>query len=253
MIMKNHVKKPTIGLSPNIANLLNDYLGTHKLFLNEDYSYAISQAGGLPLILPITDDANIVNAYVNLIDGLLLTGGDDVDPLLYGAEPSPRLMATKPERDRFEMALIKETLEQKKPILGICRGLQLLNVFLGGTLYQDIPSEVAGDLVQHRQHSKEHVATHSVDLVEGSHLKAIMRANTLLTNSFHHQSIKDLASGLKISAKSRDGIIEGIEMPDAKFVLAVQWHPECMVKTDAQMLQLFNHFVEAASAKGMAS
>lgn len=151
------------------------------------------------------------------------------------------------------IALIKEAILQKKPILGICRGLQILNVALGGTLYQDIPSEAPGNLVLHRQLSKEHVATHSVDILHGSKLKAIMQADSLLTNSFHHQSIKKLAPGLKISANSRDGIIEGVETSEANFIVAVQWHPECMVKSDSQMMHLFTHFVNAASPKETSS
>jgi putative glutamine amidotransferase len=252
--MKKNINKPIIGLSPNyISYAISESLGAQKLFINEDYIHAITQAGGVPLILPIAIDSATVIAYVTLIDGLLLSGGDDITPLLYGEEPSPKLMTTRPERDQFEIALIKETLKQKKPILGICRGLQILNVALGGTLYQDIPSEVPEKLVQHRQQSKEHVATHSVDLSAGSKMKAIMKSDTLITNSFHHQSIKNLAPGLEVVAKARDGIIEGIEMPDAKFVLAVQWHPECMVKSDSQMLKLFIHFVEAASTKEICS
>lgn len=235
--------KPIIGLtSHSISTTIADSLGTNKLCLNEDYIRSVELGGGIPIILPAIHELSGVARYVTLIDGLLLTGGDDVDPLLYGEEPSPKLMATKPERDRFELAIIREALKQSKPIFGICRGLQILNVALGGSLFQDIPSEAPGKLLLHRQLSKESVATHSVDLLPGSKLGRILQEKSVATNSFHHQAIKKLAPGLTATAFSRDGIIEGIEMAGNLFVAGVQWHPECMVSSDPKMLRLFTAF-----------
>jgi putative glutamine amidotransferase len=243
-------KKPLIGLSSNSyhGNAIG-LLGTHKLYLNEEYVHAIIQSGGTPLILPSISELDTIHAYVNMMDGLLLTGGNDVNPLLYGEEPSEKLNDTLPERDHFEISLIKATLEQKKPILGICRGLQILNVVLGGTLYQDISSEAPGHLIQHRQSSREHIGTHTVEIQRNSKLHEIFGTDSLITNSFHHQAIKKLAPCLDPTIKSKDGIIEGVEMAGPDFLVAVQWHPECMVKADSQMLKIFVHFVKAAAMK----
>ncbi|HEV8051270.1 MAG TPA: gamma-glutamyl-gamma-aminobutyrate hydrolase family protein [Parachlamydiaceae bacterium] len=241
-------KKPLIGITSRYINMrIGESLGTHKLCLNNDYIDSITEAGGIPLILPIVLNETAIQAYASVVDGLLLTGGEDITPQLYGEEPSTKLTATAPDRDYFELGLIKAVLAQKKPILGICRGLQIINVSLGGTLHQDIASEFANTCVLHRQQSLEHVGCHSVKLSEGSILQRIFDVDSLITNSFHHQSIKTLGSGLTPTAQTSDGIIEGVEMPQEKFIIGVQWHPECMLKSDPNTIKLFKSFIQAAS------
>lgn len=243
-----YTKKPLIGITSRYINMrTSDALGSRKLCLNNDYLDSIFLAGGIPLILPISQDEATIQSYANTVDGLILSGGEDIDPKHYGEEPGQHLGTVAQDRDHFEIGLVKAILDQKKPLLGICRGLQVLNVSLGGSLHQDIPSEFPGTSILHRQKSEEHAGSHRVDLLKGSKIHGIFATDSLMCNSFHHQSIKTLAPGLLSTALSSDGIIEGVEMPEANFVVAVQWHPECMVRNDPTMLKLFKSFIQAAS------
>jgi putative glutamine amidotransferase len=246
MEYKNKAKSPLIGISATILTIESGSLqGLERAAVGHDYIEAIRLAGGIPLVLPIVEDEEVVEKQMELMDALLLSGGYDVCPLFYHEEAKNGLEEIRPDRDAYEIRLLKSALEYKKPILGICRGLQLLNVAFGGTLYQDIRMELPSAL-QHNQNAKPEEATQTVTIVPGTQLQHIMKENALVTNTFHHQAIKNLAPGLIANAHARDGIIEGIEGVDDLFILGVQWHPELMVGKHPIMFKLFHAFVEAA-------
>jgi putative glutamine amidotransferase len=246
MKLKKKRELPIIGISASLLTIESGcFMGRERTFVGHDYIQAIAQAGGVPLVLPIIEDKKRLLCQVEIIDGLLLSGGYDVNPLQYGQEPEGHLEQVNQERDSYEMDLLRASYQLHKPILGICRGQQLLNVAFGGTLYQDIPSAFPS-AVQHRQKSKPDAATHTIDLVEGTLLQQLMGSKSVATNSHHHQAVKNVAPGFVVNALAKDGIIEGIEKKDSLFVLGVQWHPEFMTIKDPKMLRLFQAFVEAA-------
>ncbi len=207
--------------------------GTTRLFdgaprsgVNAAYVNAILRAGGIPLILPPVIRSADVSDVVDSLDGLLLTGGEDIDPARFGEAPHPKLGTVDPERDRFELAILQEAQRRSMPVLAICRGIQVVNVALGGTLWQDIPSQRPGGLV-HAARTPRDARAHPVELVPGSRAAQALAATRIEINSFHHQSIKDLAPGLSITGVAPDGEIESVEgPPDGPWLLAVQWHPE---------------------------
>lgn len=250
MQSKNQVKAPLIGISATLLMIESGcFMGRERAAVGHDYIRAVQQAGGVPIILPVINHSSLIHQQVEMIDGLLLSGGYDVNPLQYGEEPKKGLEAICPERDAYEMELVQLASHLKKPILGICRGLQLLNVALGGTLYQDIAMSLPNTL-QHQSRVKPDEATHSVSIMPGTLLQQIMNETTLLTNSFHHQAIKDLAPYLIVNAQAKDGIIEGIEYAkEEHFILGVQWHPELMFEKYPIMLKLFQALVEAAKER----
>lgn len=204
-----------------------------------DYIDAISLAGGIPIILPIIEDEASIRQQLQGVHVLVLTGGCDVNPKVYGEEPSPKLEAIVNERDTYDLRLIRIAVEMRIPILGICRGMQILNVAFGGSLYQDIAEVVS---IAHRQTMKRNEPCHKVNVVSPSLLHQIVGATSLLTNSFHHQAIKKLAPGFIVTATSSDGIIEALEKPGDTPILALQWHPEMMAAKDPQMLKIFQYF-----------
>ena len=215
--------------------------------LHTSYVRAVEKAGGLPLIFaPGTpDDAPQLLDHVR---GLLLTGGSDVDPALYGEARQPTLKRVIPERDAFEIALCHEALRRDLPVLAICRGQQVLNVALGGTLHQDIASQVPA-AIEHVGKGARWDTTHDVELLPGTRLRSILGNQTLAVNSFHHQAVKQVAEGLVVSARSPvDGVIEGLESRCHGFCLAVQWHPEDFVGRGPAFEPLFSALVEACSA-----
>lgn len=239
----NAMKKPIIGILANLHHYESGPLPYVDLCgLQRDYLYAIERAGGVPMMLPVVEDAATVRQQIAIVDGVVLSGGFDVNPAHYGEEPTALLEEIHPERDAYELMAIKISQDLGKPLLGICRGLQILNVAFGGTLYQDI-SHAPGERVKHRQKAQRFEPTHSVDVMEGTLLRKIVNTSSLATNSFHHQAIKQLAPGFVVNAQAKDGVIEGIELPGNKFVLAVQWHPEMMASTDPYAKALFSEFV----------
>lgn len=239
-------KKPLIGISANLLTVeAGLFAGQERTYVNHDYVTSILKAQGAPLLLPIISDDDMIAQQVDCVDGILLSGGYDVQPLFYGEEPQPYLEAICPQRDVYELKLIKYAVEQKKPILGICRGLQVLNVAFGGTLHQDISRQ--GGRLQHSQKAQKDVASHTVELVIGTQLQRLFDEEVIFTNSFHHQAIKDLAPGFIVSGKAKDGIIEGFEHPQ-EFIIGVQWHPELMVDRHPIMLKLFEALVAEASS-----
>ena len=234
--------KPIIGIPGNtLSYLSSEYSGVPVAYTPQGFVVGVQRAYGLPVTIPIGEPAN-AEEYIERIDGLLLAGGQDVFPLLYGEEPHPKLEVTNPERDYFELALIKEASKQEKPILAVCRGMQLLNVAFGGTLYQDL-SQNPSFTIQHVQPTFIEAASHTVSIDPESRLGAI-HGKTMIVNSFHHQGINSLADCFKAVAWSKDGLIEAFESMDKeKNIIAIQWHPEVLVEKEKQMQYLFDDFV----------
>jgi putative glutamine amidotransferase len=218
--------------------------------VRDTYTGAVRAAGGLPLILPIADDdPELIEDYLGAVDGLLFTGGGDVAPAYYGEAPDERCHAPERERDLFEIHLAGAALARRTPILGICRGIQLINVAGGGTLYQDIACR-PGTLPHHSSsHRERRKLIHAVRILPGTRLHAIIGVTQLTVTSTHHQFVKDLAPGFRITAESlEDGIVEGIERPEHPFLVAVQWHPERMYQDHPEHLALFRALAAAAGA-----
>lgn len=237
------LNKPIIGLtSTRFFVEGNSLTGMPKTFLNEDYTKAIETANGTPIILPSTNSVDLLNQYVDMCDGFVITGGRDVYPLLYNTSPNSKCKDFDKFVDESHIKLIKLALEANKPILGICRGAQLINVACGGTLYQDIDEEVPFKTHGHNFTFIRSDEVHYIKIEDNTILNNLF-GSKVSVNSIHHQSVKDLGKGLVISAVSSDGIIEGIEMPDKKFVLGVQWHPEMMLIKSDKMLCIFNNFI----------
>ncbi|HZK44410.1 MAG TPA: gamma-glutamyl-gamma-aminobutyrate hydrolase family protein [Syntrophomonadaceae bacterium] len=223
--------KPIIGITGNY-NYENDYY-----WLKRDYVASINEAGGTAIILPPVDDDQALNHYINLCNGFLFSGGGDMDPSYWQEEPESGLGEINPLRDRFEYKLIKKILGTSVPILGICRGCQILNVSLGGSLIQDLDSGYS-----HQQNAPRDYTFHAIIIKEGSILAKIVKKPNIRVNSFHHQAIKKLGQGLKVSAVAPDGTTEAIESQEHPFVIGVQWHPECL--TDKYSTYLFKALIE---------
>lgn len=236
------MKRPVIGLTPSLES------GEHKIYTPTSYPKAIIEAGGNPIFFNFTRDDDMIEAYADMVDGVLFSGGDDVDPASYGEEQIWGCGDVVPLRDAFEIKLLKVLLAKypEKPILGICRGCQVLNVGMGGTLYQDLKSQVPG-CIRHQQQQSSHYASHKAVVAEGSKLHAIYGSTEVMVNSFHHQAVKDLGSGLVITARASDGIVEGFEKPDHPYFVATQWHPERLVEGPhhPEHKPLFKSFVDA--------
>ncbi|GAF73006.1 unnamed protein product [marine sediment metagenome] len=210
-----------------------------------DYPLEVERAGGVPLVLPWTKDETVLAAALERVDGLLLSGGGDIAALAYGEEPHPRNRYEDPVRDAAEFAAIKLALKRKLPILGICRGIQSLNVALGGTLVQDVPSQVTG-AVQHYTYERETVLNHTIDIAKATLLHKLMGKTSMPVNSWHHQAVGKLGKGLKVNAKARDGVIEGVEAADKQAILALQCHPEDCAEDYPVFQKLFEWLVSAA-------
>ncbi|MGL6173873.1 MAG: gamma-glutamyl-gamma-aminobutyrate hydrolase family protein [Cellulosilyticaceae bacterium] len=234
--------KPIIGIPTHLMYVGSSPSGGKEIsYCNEDFSLAIYRAGGMPLLLPILESKDDILNQLLLCDGLLLPGGDDINPLLYGEEPSPHLGEVYAKVDHYELMLTRFALSSNKPILGICRGCQLLNISLGGNVYQDI-SEYPTPYLKHAQSARRFEATHTITFDPNSLLGKLFNP-TISVNSFHHQVIHTLGKDLIATAHAKDGIIEAIELPSKPFIVGVQWHPEIMVNGSDEMLPLFKQFI----------
>lgn len=230
--------KPLIGITSNLKDGV--------LSLSMDNVQSILGAGGNPIVLPNVAPEIVEDELAHAMDGLLVTGGGDLDPLTFGDEPKRNLGAVCPERDIFEISIIRKMLALNKPIFAICRGCQVLNVALDGDIYQDIYSEIERELLQHTQIAPRYHASHYVNIKKGSLLYQIVQTESFKVNSYHHQTVKNVSPYLKVAATSNDGLIEAIESNYHTFALGVQWHPENMVSVkDRYALSLFQHFVNA--------
>lgn len=240
------MKKPIIGIAGDIfiENKV-PVIGCEYDYFKNNYAEAIINGGGIPIYIPVVYDISILMDQLSICDGLLVPGGQDINPLMYGEEPKPLLQSTIPKVDKFQILLIKYALSSNKPILTICRGTQILNVALGGTLYQDI-SYAVNNPIQHNQLTELCNVSHSIEINKTSLLYKLF-GEYLLVNSAHHQCINKLGTGLSISALAPDGIVEGIESKNNKFVVGVQWHPEMLLGNESNMIPLFQKFIEATN------
>ncbi|PKG23213.1 gamma-glutamyl-gamma-aminobutyrate hydrolase [Niallia nealsonii] len=234
--------KPVIGITGAYVFHNKFMEGT---YVHHDYQKAIAANGGIPIILPFLEE-NLAEEMAEQCDAILFSGGEDIDPKFYGQDPHQKLAATIPLRDKWEIALLEKAMKKKKPILAICRGIQLLNVALGGTLIQDIPSDVKGS-IKHSQTVNRSWDSHWVILEKGSRLETILQAKKIRVNSLHHQAVDHLAESLRVTATSSDGIIEAVEHTYYEhFLLGIQWHPESMAATDETMNKIFAEFIKNA-------
>lgn len=238
-----------IGISTNFLTVdKGKFLGMERIYVNRDYVDAVLKAGGTPLLLPPVEDAEAIRRYTELCDGFILSGGGDINPILFGALPHPRLEEVHTSLDRSQWALTEAILNTSKPLLAICRGVQLLNVVLGGTLWQDM-GEVPHPTHLHSQIAPRADKFHPVDIVKDS-LACRLWGERMDVNSFHHQAIKEPGDRLRVVATAPDGIIEAVELTDRPFGLGVQWHPEMMLTATDEMLPLFRRLVTSCAGAG---
>ncbi|RPJ74030.1 MAG: gamma-glutamyl-gamma-aminobutyrate hydrolase family protein [Desulfobacteraceae bacterium] len=220
-------------------------LGHFMDYTFADYSQAILYAGGAPVILPAAQDEKSLERILGAIQGLILSGGPDIHPRRYGEEPLAGLGEVDEALDRMEILAAEMAVARDLPVLGICRGVQVLNVALGGSLYQDIPSQVA-ESICHTPKSDKAVNTHTVRIEAGSRLRRLLGKPQIWVNGKHHQAVKAPAEGLAVAARAKDGVVEALEHPGKRYVIGVQWHPEGTWRDDACSKKLFGSFVRAA-------
>ena len=233
------MRKPIIGITPSVDEEQN------RCLVQPGYLESIDRAGGLGLMLPLTDRDEDLDRFIQLCDGFLFVGGPDLEPWRYGQEILPECGPQNVQRDAMEWKLMQMALAADKPMLGVCRGIQVLNAVLGGTLYQDIPSQYETDLSHQMGEPPYNRTAHPIRIVEGTPLAELPMTEGV--NSRHHQAILDLATGLEVMAYAADGIIEAVRMPEKRFVWAVQWHPEAYWEEEGLHLALFRKLVEAAT------
>lgn len=245
------MKKPVIGITCdyeyNDAAIKSNNIADKALkwhVLSENYSLAIEKAGGIPLLLPVCHQEENYLELIELVDGVLITGGNDIDPLLFGEVDKGKCGRINPARDSQEIAIVKRIIERtNKPLLCICRGHQVLNVALGGTLYQDL--EEGCQTIEHmKSNYPMNLPSHHALIDRDSKLFNIFTNDKIGVNSFHHQAVKELGHNLKVTAKSDDGVIEAIEYNDGRFIIGIQWHPEKMYDSLQQQL-IFEAFIAA--------
>ncbi|MCP0885777.1 gamma-glutamyl-gamma-aminobutyrate hydrolase family protein [Ligilactobacillus sp. WILCCON 0076] len=219
--------------------------GYKRDYVNEDYITSIIQNGGLPILLPILDDEDDIKQQIDGIDALLLSGGHDIDPVNYNEEPTNKLGDTSLRRDSFDLALIKYARRRQIPILGICRGCQVINVFKGGTIYQDFEYRPKQS-IRHWQDHNPAQPSHNITFEKNGLLNKITGMNTWRVNSFHHQAINKLGKDLKIIAQANDGVVEAIVDTQYSCMIGVQFHPEMLSSVDENMNKLFRYFIQQA-------
>lgn len=234
--------KPVIGVMP----LWDE--DKVSLWMLPAYLDGIIQAGGIPVIFPFTEETDDVKILVDTVDGVIMTGGQDVNPDRYGQELLGEMVVPCEKRDGLEFKVMQEILKSRKPILGICRGLQVINVALGGSLYQDLPTQHPSD-INHRQPAPYDIPSHEVEVLPDTPLRHCLGDERINVNSCHHQAIKELAEPLEAMAISTDGLVEGVYRPDYPFLWAVQWHPEFMQKKDENSQRIFKSFIQATMWK----
>ncbi len=230
-------KAPVIGITTTLKN--------NVLSVGYDYAKAVMMEGGIPLLIPSTDDPALIERITELIDGLLMTGGADVHPSYYGHEPHEKLEEVNNERDRFELLLFRKAYQRDIPIFGICRGMQIINIAMGGTLWQDIPSEFNSN-INHRKKDDSTIPAHEISILPKSYAAKIFGTTRTGVNSRHHQCVKDVAPGLKITAWSNDQVPEILEGYPEKKIFAIQSHPEIFTvhHSDEVMPRFFKTFIK---------
>ena len=213
--------------------------------LRDDYYEAIIQCGAVPVLIPVTEVKGVWVEYLDICDGIVLSGGPDIDAMYFGQNNMPYTGEISPVRDVMELFLAKQALAMDKPILGICRGIQVMNIAAGGSIFQDIYAENNPDrkLMQHSQSAPRWYQIHNINIVENTCLFGIYGKEALRVNSFHHQAVNEAAPGFTINAYSEDGIIEAVSNENKKFALGVQWHPENLWRKDKKHLKLFERLI----------
>ncbi|MBP5421517.1 MAG: gamma-glutamyl-gamma-aminobutyrate hydrolase family protein [Paludibacteraceae bacterium] len=234
------MSKPIIGVMP----LWDDE--KNSMWMLPGYFEGISQAGGVPIMLPLSVDKDGLDQLIEMCDGFLFSGGHDVSPEIYNEKPLDNLVSSCIRRDEMEAYILKKAIEIDKPIFGICRGIQFINAALGGSLYQDLPTQHKSE-VEHHQTPPYDISVHKVKIVKDSPLYKCLNTELLEVNSYHHQAVREVAPVLKTMALSEDGLIEALYKPDNKFLWAVQWHPEFSYKTDEKSRMIFKKFVDAST------
>jgi putative glutamine amidotransferase len=216
-----------------------------SIWMLPGYMRGLEEAGAVPVILPLTESENVLKQTADKFDGFLFTGGHDVNPKLYGQEKTALCEEACDERDKMEAYIFREAvLNQNKPALGICRGIQLLNVLLGGTLYQDLPTEFSSSIKHASKGPPYDAPAHSVSIAANTPLRELIGKERIEVNSYHHQGINRIAEGLEIMALADDGLVEAVYMPNRPYVWAVQWHPEFSLN-DETSKKIFASFVGA--------
>ena len=236
--MRNGFRKPLIGLTP----LWDKERARYWMF--PDYMDCILRAGGMPVILPICDSSNDLSTIINMLDGILFTGGPDIEPAEYGSTDDTGTVDVCEKRDAFELPLMRMARNLDIPTLCICRGIQILNVAMGGTVYEDIPAQYPTELL-HMQRIPFSKASHIVRIEKGTIMHDLVNSDRIWVNSCHHQAIRRLASGLVVSGTAPDGLIEAVEFPNASFCLGVQWHPERLPQDNSSSKAVFDAFINA--------
>ena len=239
--------RPRIGILCNYSDGGSGPFSERQV-VNRPYLDRIHEAGGACVLIADGPDEDI-RALLQLCDGLLVTGGGDVDPREYDRQPDPKLGTVSPQRDHLDRVAVGSALERPEmPMLGICRGSQAINVVAGGSLHQDVEAAVTGAL-KHRQDAPGWFGTHDIEIVEGGLLAEIVGAGTLSVNSYHHQAVDGVADGFGVVARSADGVVEAIERSEGAWCLGLQFHPEIMAHRNERMMRIFTAFVEAAAVR----
>ena len=247
--------RPLIGITTQTLQAIDGIPEglPHSVVMNQRYYHAAAMAGAAPVLIPLVDDVDTLRAIYDGMDGILIPGGVDVDPAAFGEVPHERLGRIDPARDRVEIQLVHWAVADEKPLLGLCRGLQVINVALGGTLYQDLeaeyPNAIKHDYFPNYGFERDYLA-HEVALTAGSRLRNVLEADRIAVNSMHHQGIKSLASALAPAATAPDGLVEAVESSNGGFLVGVQWHPEVFETTHPTTEHLFREFTLAARRHG---
>ncbi|GEN95079.1 gamma-glutamyl-gamma-aminobutyrate hydrolase family protein [Pediococcus ethanolidurans] len=241
--------KPIIAITADIRVAASEIINERRAdFAPRGAVDAVLAAGGLPIVLPYTAP-ELVEELVRTFDGLIIPGGPDVDPTFFGEEPIPEIGRTYYKRDAFEIALIKATIAAQKPIFGICRGIQIINVAMGGTVFQDLATQDPTCRIRHAQAAPGEFPTHHVMIEPNSYVASILKTSRSYVNSRHHQAVRKVAVGLTVSAQSDDQVIEAVESTQNSNIVAVQWHPENMWQEFPEQLEFFKDLVHRSQPK----
>ena len=240
------MNKPIIGISTSVlVDEGGGFPGYERIYVNKDYVSSVISAGAVPLMIPMDATEENLRQTLELVDGMIFSGGHDIAPIRYGEEPHQKLQEICPERDEFDFLLYRLAKEHSLPILGICRGFQLMNVFEGGKLYQDLSLKNTESL-KHSQGHGPSVPTHTVKVEPGSKFCKILGKEEIRVNSFHHQAVKSTSENVAISGKALDNVVEAIELKNYPFGLGVQFHPEMLQAKEEDMKKIFSALISAA-------
>jgi putative glutamine amidotransferase len=256
-VITQRTRRPVVGIPTQTLQSLGGVSAEipPSWVMSQRYILTLTAAGAVPWLIPLVDEATLRGIYDGL-DAVFLPGGADIDPATYGADPHPLCDRTDRDRDRVEVSLATWALEEQKPLLGVCRGMQLINVAAGGSLYQDLAQEMPGALkhdyfpFRGRSYARDYLA-HDVRVAGGSRLAQLVGAGPLPVNSMHHQGIRELGRGLVPTAVAPDGLVEAIEGEQGGYLVAVQWHPEALTDNDPRARGIFTDFIAAAAEWGL--